>query len=363
MMDSMTNRIFLSYASEDLLIATKVYEGLKKRGLDVWFDKECLMQGKWKQKIQKAIARSRYFVICISKAALRKIGDDRPGFQDEELNWAYSIADAQPDREFTIIPIRIEACDRGDFRLSSFQQYELFNDFEIGLDRLSVNIGGVALRDPKLIDTRTEKEKIIDTVLGKAEVAFYADDLEKAFHYYSLVLELDTKSFTVLCKRASVQFRLEHYKEALIDYENAQRINQDDKDIYYEKHKIFYILRRHEEALEAIEMVLLLSTKKDNLWNDYGSALYQVGRLNDSLESYSKALEIFPNSSIIWSNKGLVLSKMQHYDEALKAYEKAIELDQKNILAWNGKGCVLVELGKHLDAMIAFVTENKLKGE
>ena len=69
MSNSRKNRIFLSYASEDIDIVYKIYEGLKKRKCDVWFDKEHLTKGKWKPQIAKAISRSRYFVICISEGA------------------------------------------------------------------------------------------------------------------------------------------------------------------------------------------------------------------------------------------------------------------------------------------------------
>ncbi len=69
MAESSTDRVFLSYAKEDIDNVKYVYEGLKKRGLKVWFDDEDLPAGRWKAQIKKAISRSRYFVICISEAA------------------------------------------------------------------------------------------------------------------------------------------------------------------------------------------------------------------------------------------------------------------------------------------------------
>ena len=118
MTESNRNQVFLSYAREDLETVKKVFHGLKKRGLNVWFDKEHLGPGSWKSQIEKAISKSRYFVICISEAALRKTGDE-PGFQDEELNRAYNIAEKQSSQDFTIVPVRLEECSRGDTRLSS----------------------------------------------------------------------------------------------------------------------------------------------------------------------------------------------------------------------------------------------------
>ena len=107
-MPRLRNQVFISYAHEDLPIVRQIVAGLKERKLDVWFDKKHLGAGRWKQKIIKAINQSRFFVICISKAALQKTGadSDKIGFQDEELNTAYIIAQDQPDNEFTIVPVR-----------------------------------------------------------------------------------------------------------------------------------------------------------------------------------------------------------------------------------------------------------------
>ena len=106
-------QVFLSYASENLDMVRKVYDGLVKRGLNVWFDKENLGPGKSKPQIERAIRGSRYFIIRLSNAAVKKTGDE-PGFQDHELNEAYEIARNQPEQEFTIISIRLEDCPRGD---------------------------------------------------------------------------------------------------------------------------------------------------------------------------------------------------------------------------------------------------------
>ncbi|SHO53494.1 toll/interleukin-1 receptor domain-containing protein [Desulfopila aestuarii] len=82
MTENNKTRIFLSYAHEDLEMVRQIYTGLKARNLGVWFDKEDLGPRLWKRKIEKAIPKSQYLVICISEAALKKTGDE-PGFQDE----------------------------------------------------------------------------------------------------------------------------------------------------------------------------------------------------------------------------------------------------------------------------------------
>ena len=224
MNEAKRSRVFISYAHEDLPTIHQIVDGLKKRKVDVWFDKEQLAPGRWKQQITKAIAQSRYFVICISEAALRKTGSNRNkvGFQDEELNAAYNIAQDQPDKEFAIVPVRLEDCDRGDFRLTSFQQYDLFTDFEKELDELSVNMGGISLSDAKAKDVKTEDERIIEGLIGKAAACFYAGDFEKAINVLFTALEIDP------------------------GYAKA----------WYSKGVLLVTLGRHEEALEACNKAL-----------------------------------------------------------------------------------------------------------
>jgi len=182
------DRVFISYAHEDQAKVRRLVAGLTQRKLNVWVDMENLGPGRWLPQIRKAISRSRYFILCISESALRKIGDE-PGFQDNELNDAYSIAQTQSDTEFTIVPVRFEEGDRGDFRLSSFQQYDLFPDFEKGLNRLAVHLGGISLIDAAALDARTEDEKEIDRITGKIEAAIYAGDDNRALETLELIHE------------------------------------------------------------------------------------------------------------------------------------------------------------------------------
>lgn len=170
--------IYLSYARPDLEVVRKLYENLKQRDIKVWFDQIDLGPGKWKPQILRAIRRSRYFLICLSQAALTKTGD-KPGFQDTELNEAYNIAIDQDEEHFTIIPVRLDDCDRGDNRLSQFQQFDLFVNWDDTLDRLAVWLGGRSLGSI-VVDERTDKEKQAHALQGRIITFHYAGEEKKA---------------------------------------------------------------------------------------------------------------------------------------------------------------------------------------
>lgn len=186
------NQVFVSYAHEDMYNVRMVVSVLRKRGLKVWFDKDDLKTGRWKTKITKAIAQSRYFIICISNAALLKTRDN-PGFIDNELNQAYQIALDQPESEFEIIPVRFEKCDRGDIRLSSWHQHDLFEDFEKALDEIALMLGGISLSESMARDTRSKDEKLVDSLLLKAETFFYSGAFEEALKLYDSALIIEPK--------------------------------------------------------------------------------------------------------------------------------------------------------------------------
>ncbi len=252
-------RVFLSYADENLDMVRRIYDGLKERKLNVWFDKEDLGPGLWKRKIEKAIPKSRYFVICISEAALKKTGDETPGFQDEELQQAYEIARVQPEDAFTIVPVRLEDCGRGDHRLSPYQQYDLFNDFEAELDHLAVNLGGVSLADRLAEDTRTEDEKMYDRLASKAATFYYAGDFEKSMDVFTSMVVLQP----------------------------------DHAEAWNNKGNSLTALSRNEDAIEAYDKTLELQPDFTQALYNKGNALTALGRNEEAIAEYDKALNIF----------------------------------------------------------------------
>lgn len=267
------NLVFLSYAHEDLKMVRRIFEGLVKRKVDVWFDKEHLRSGLWKTQVLKAINHSRFFIICISNATLRKTGMEKPGFQDEELNTAYNIAINQASTEFTIIPVRIEECDRGDHRLSIYQQYDIFTRPEEELDRLAVLLGGVSLSDSALKDERTKDEKQIQRLAGKAEVAFYAGDYNKAKDNYYAAQNIALEHARNWHNKGVILGELGKYKEEIKAYDKALKFNNNSIDSWINKGIALMDLKRFDEALISCDEALGIDSKNINALNNKGNCL------------------------------------------------------------------------------------------
>lgn len=320
-------RVFLSYAHENIDIVRKIDTELTNRNLDVWFDKKCLKPGNWKKQIEKAILKCRFFIICISYAALKKTGDE-PGFQGEELQQAYEIARGQDEDFFSIVPVRIEECGRGDHRLSPWHQYDLFGDFETELDRLAIDLGGKPLCANTTI-SRPEDEIIIRNLFNNAATSYYEGDFFRSLNCYNSIIELNP------------------------DNENCAKA-------WRNKGTILDVLGHKEEAIAAYDNALKQTPSYAEALNNKGTILDELGFKKEAIEAYDKALEIKPDITEAWNNKGVLLAEQGHKQKAIIAFDNAIKINPKLAEAWYNKGLALIEIGRKNEAIIAFDTALKI---
>lgn len=106
-MDTPKSKIFLSYAHEDIGMAKRIYEDLKRFGLDVWIDYENLLPGQlWKTTIEKTIKGSQYYLLLLSTYSVTK-----RGFIQKEMRIAYEVLEQCSENDIYIIPVRLDECE------------------------------------------------------------------------------------------------------------------------------------------------------------------------------------------------------------------------------------------------------------
>lgn len=252
------DQVFLSYAREDLPKVREIYKGLQSRGLEVWFDQISLVPGPWRNQIVKAIESSRYYVIAISKAALKKTGDE-PGFLDDELDSAYQFAKNRPVKDFTIVPVLLEGCDRGDYRLKILPAVCASRRLEAHLDALAVAIGGHPAGDMSAKDERSDNDKLIAGLKSRAEAFHYAGDYEPANRLWDAVLTLEGDSSIAWHNKGNAFRRLGRNADALTAYEKSLSLNPRQPDTLYNKGNVLAELGRQEELIMCFDQALSLS--------------------------------------------------------------------------------------------------------
>jgi hypothetical protein len=99
--------IFISYASDDLEAASRLAEGLRAAGLEVWFDKEALQLAEgWARGIRRGIERCSLFLPVISRRAVSE--ENRRRYFWREWNDADDLARGMAPDEAYIVPVVID---------------------------------------------------------------------------------------------------------------------------------------------------------------------------------------------------------------------------------------------------------------
>lgn len=142
-------KIFLSYAHEDINMAKRIYNDLKRYGLKIWFDQISILPGQnWEFEIEDAIENSDYFLALLSKNSLTK-----KGYVQKESKKALDILDLYPDSDIFIIPIRLEECNPINRKLRQRQWVDLFpeNKYQEGIIKI------LKVLDSKALVLRSEQ--------------------------------------------------------------------------------------------------------------------------------------------------------------------------------------------------------------
>jgi tetratricopeptide (TPR) repeat protein len=334
-MTKKSSLIFLSYAKEDLTTARRIHQELESRNLKVWFDERDLGVGAWKPQITKAIARSRFFVFCVSERALDRI-DEGEGFQDQELTEAYQLAINQIPGRFTIVPIRLERCGYGDHRLAMFNQFDLLADWDGVLDRVAMLMGGDALAGakPESPDFGSSQEANEHFATGAS--LLMVGDLSRALAEFDAALEAAPRHADALSLRATVRYLQEDYKPALADYDESLWLQPRSHLTRHNLGILRFAMGQYEEALKEIARSLVLSPNETQYNLSMAAILARLGRCEESEKFCYRALSnsSAPAKTILEAYGYLCLCS---FDRALALLDKGLEKHAESSTLWYQK--------------------------
>jgi len=132
-MENQKPKIFLSYAREDIDMAKRIYQDLKRYGLDVWIDYEKILPGQhWKIITEKSIRQSKYFLLLLSSNSVTK-----RGFIQKEMKIAYEILEQCSEEDIYLIPVRVNDCEPS-LKISDIHYINVFpeTEYQNGLKKI-----------------------------------------------------------------------------------------------------------------------------------------------------------------------------------------------------------------------------------
>lgn len=289
----MDNQVFISYAREDKDLAMKLYSDLKSNGINAWIDLVDLKIGSWKTQIEKTISRSKYFIICLSQNAIKKTGVE-PGFQDEELHFAYCIAQKQAISEFVIIPVRLEECGRGDHRTATYQQFDIFEDWELVLHKLVSQILGEATND----NIGSSAQSRIEGLMGRVITSYYAGAYYESKKIIDSLIVVFGKSKETLIWKGLIEIKEDHFEESILTNKDVLIMFPNDVKALNNIGVAYFNLGKHEEALIYFDKVLAIDSQRPLAWYNRGFTLVHLGRFEKVLECYYKLKALNPSMTV-----------------------------------------------------------------
>ncbi|SBV94232.1 TIR domain-containing protein [uncultured Dysgonomonas sp.] len=119
------NKVFISYAKEDIEAANKLYDYLKRFCFEPWLDKKELLPGQdWNYEIRKALREADFIVLMLSNISVAK-----RGYVQREYKLALKYYEEKLESDIYIIPCKINDCDVPE-SLSKYQWVELYRRSE-----------------------------------------------------------------------------------------------------------------------------------------------------------------------------------------------------------------------------------------
>ncbi len=103
----MFDKVFISYAREDVQFAKKIYEHLEVNNFRPWMDKEKLLVGQqWEPQIMNELRSADFIIILLSKTSVSK-----RGFVQREFKYALKYAEEKLTSDIFILPIKLDDCE------------------------------------------------------------------------------------------------------------------------------------------------------------------------------------------------------------------------------------------------------------
>ncbi|EKT4499320.1 TIR domain-containing protein [Flavobacterium psychrophilum] len=170
----MHNKIFISYAKEDIIFAEKLYSYLELNDFRPWLDKKDLLPGQnWNFTIKKSLREADYIIALLSSNSVQK-----RGYVQREFKLALDYYEEKLEDDIYLIPLKINNCEI-PLALSKFQ----WTDFNEN-DSFQKILQSLNLQREKLIDYERKQ-------IAAKELFAYEEKIEKFSYFKNISFDFD----------------------------------------------------------------------------------------------------------------------------------------------------------------------------
>jgi serine/threonine protein kinase len=192
-------------------------------------------------------------------------------------------------------------------------------------------------------------EHVVFTALAKdykqrfPSVREFAVALEQAIQVSNPVEISNAQSYI---NQGDAFFKRAKYKEALVAYEKALRLEPSNAQFHVNKGNLLFKMAKYAEALAAYEHATRLEPSNAQFHRCRARAALGLERFEEALVSYEHAISQESSNPYLHKERGDILFDLKLYEEALICYEHAINLHPSFGLAYLKKGKALEQMAQ-----------------
>ncbi|KAJ3055603.1 TOM (translocase of outer membrane) complex component [Rhizophlyctis rosea] len=173
--------------------------------------------------------------------------------------------------------------------------------------------------------------------------SFLKGDIEDAMSNLEKALEFDPKNVNSIIKKASILMERAAIQEAIEAFDEAERVDPNDPDLYYHRGQVRFLMQDNDNAIADYKKSLELDDNFVYAYIQLGVGQYKLGQTAKAMATFKKAAKKFKGSGEVYNYHGEILLDTQNWNDALENFDKAIELMPNSPLPYINKAILYLQ--------------------
>lgn len=165
-----------------------------------------------------------------------------------------------------------------------------------------------------------------------------------------------------LIKRASLNMQIEKHEECFRDFNEAEKVDPKNPDVFHHRGQVYVLIERLTEALNDFEKSIEYGPNQPIAYVHKCYAEYRIAvqtqnnlLLMNVMNNFASAIEKYPNCVECYSLLAQVLSEQQHFEPADSYFEKAIGIDPSNAALYVHRGLLQLQWNGNVDGAVELI--------
>eukprot|EP00357_Protocruzia_adherens_P018472 CAMPEP_0115007542 /NCGR_PEP_ID=MMETSP0216-20121206/21264_1 /TAXON_ID=223996 /ORGANISM="Protocruzia adherens, Strain Boccale" /LENGTH=425 /DNA_ID=CAMNT_0002374549 /DNA_START=39 /DNA_END=1316 /DNA_ORIENTATION=- len=190
-------------------------------------------------------------------------------------------------------------------------------------------------------------------IYAKALILRQRGKIHESLELFKWAHILNPNSIDCLKQVGRSLYLLGKHRPAIEVYNEAQKLNEDDWEIWHNKGLCLMNLRDYEESADCFRQANLIQ-KHDVTYVQLGKVYALQEDFPNAIEVFDEALEFSPENPEILTTMGLLHLRQGQHNEAFVHLGNSLTLDPKNPKTILATGSIIQDRGDHDAALIKY---------